>query len=113
MKTTPDNLNNNEKARICNEILSYLVEHPDARDTIEGIVGWWLLEQKIKHQTGKIKEVLEELVDKGLLVEQQGKDVHTYYQLNWDAYEKIWALIIKKINSEKKLTKYFSLYLCK
>ena len=102
MKTTPDNLNNNEKAHICNEILSYLVEHPGAMDTIEGIVGWWLLEQKIKHQTGKIKEALEELVDKGLLVEQQGKDVHTYYQLNWDAYEKIRSLVIKSEEHGKK-----------
>ena len=81
MKTTPDNLNNNEKSHICNEILSYLVEHPDARDSIDGIIEWWLLEQKIKHQVNVVKEALEDLVDKGLLVEQQGKNVHTYYQI--------------------------------
>ena len=95
MKTTPDNLNNNEKAHICNEILSYLVEHPDARDSIDGIIEWWLLEQKIKHQANVVKEAIEELVDKGLLVEQQGKDVHTYYQLNQNEYEKIRSLVKK------------------
>ena len=97
MKTTPDNLNNNEKAHICNEILSYLVEHPDARDTIEGIVGWWLLEQKIKHQANVVKEAIEELVDKGLILEYQGKNAHSYYQLNRDEYEKIRALAKKNL----------------
>lgn len=91
-----------EKSHICQEILAYLAEHPDAKDTIEGIIEWWLLEQKIKHQAKMVKEALEELVDKGLLVEQQGKNVHTYYQLNRDTYEKIRSLVSKKPKSGKE-----------
>jgi hypothetical protein len=29
------------KAQISNEILAYLVEYPQAQDTLEGIVEWW------------------------------------------------------------------------
>jgi hypothetical protein len=82
---------NNEKLHICREILSYLIEHPDAKDTIEGIVEWWLLEQKIMHQSAKVKEALEELVDKGLIMKSEND--HSYYQLNQDEFEKIRSLV--------------------
>ena len=35
---------------------------------MEGILECWLLEQKIKLQTSKVKEALAELVDKGLVL---------------------------------------------
>ena len=54
------------KQQISNEVLAYLVEHPDAQDTLEGILEWWLLERQIKFQTARVKEVLSELVAKGL-----------------------------------------------
>ena len=78
-----------EKSHICQEILAYLIQHPDTKDTLEGIMGWWLLEQKIVHQTTMVKEVLTELIEKGLVLEQQGKNAHSYYQIRLDGYEKI------------------------
>lgn len=90
-----------EKSHICHEILSYLAEHPDAKDTIEGIIEWWLLEQKIKHQADIVKEALEELINKGLIMERKNKNAHSYYQLNQGEYEKIRILGIKKSRSKK------------
>ena len=57
-----------ENSNIIYEILAYLDEHKKSGDTFEGIVEWWLLEGKIKYHTAKVKNVLAELVKKGLLI---------------------------------------------
>jgi len=71
-----------EKLQVVREILAYLAEHPDAQDTVEGIVEWWLLEQKIKHHTAQVKEVLAELVIQGLVLEHEEKDARIHYCMN-------------------------------
>lgn len=80
------------KSQIAYKILAYLAEHPEAQDTLEGIVEWWLLEQQIKHQTAKVKKVLTELVAEGLILERKG-DLRTYYRINRRKYKKIRALL--------------------
>lgn len=72
----------NENSPIAYEILTYLAEHPDSSDTIEGIMEWWLLERKIEYQTGKVKEALAELVAKGLILENKGADARIHYRIN-------------------------------
>ena len=67
---------------IANEILAYLIKHPEAQDTLEGITEWWLLEQRIQHAVAEIDEVLHDLVAHDLLVTRQCADGQTYYGLN-------------------------------
>ena len=76
--------------------VAYLAEHPDAQDTLEGIVQWWLLEQKIKYQTNMVKEVLTELVGKGLLIEYKSRDSQIHYRTNQSKYEEIQKLLKKR-----------------
>ena len=71
-----------KRSRIRHGVLAYLAEHPESQDTLEGIIGWWLLEQEIERQTALVRQVLEELVEQGLLVEQRGADGRTRYQTN-------------------------------
>jgi len=78
-----------DKSKIRNIILAYLVEHPNAQDTLEGIVEWWLLERQIKFQTARVKEALSDLVDKELLLERKGANSHIHYQLNPIKYNEI------------------------
>lgn len=70
----------NEKEIIAKDLIAYLHDHPDAQDTLEGIVGWWLLEQKIKHGRELVGEVLSELVKDGWLLETT-KQQTNYYKL--------------------------------
>lgn len=86
----------NEKSQIVCEILSYLVKNPHAKDTLKGIVEWWLLEQTIERETAKVKEALAELIAKGLVLERKRKDSQTYYQINRRKYKKILALLKEK-----------------
>jgi hypothetical protein len=79
----------NQKRDIAREILSYLAEHPEAQDTLEGIAEWWLLERKIQYQARLIQGVVSELVDKGLVLECKQQDEGTHYRLNQDKREEI------------------------
>ena len=64
------------------EILSYLKDHPDAQDTLEGVVEWWVLQQKLETRALQVQSVLGELVDRGLVMERKGKDHRSHYRIN-------------------------------
>lgn len=74
-----------EQDDIAREILAYLFEHPDARDTLEGIMEWWLLERNVRRQRDLVAAALQDLVDRNLVLSQ---DVRGYsestVQLNPD-----------------------------
>jgi hypothetical protein len=83
----------NDESKIGNEILAYLVDHPKARDTLEGIVEWWLLEQQIQFQTARVKDALSDLVARGLILEKKGSNSQVHYRINLKKYEEIKKLV--------------------
>lgn len=86
-----------EKSQIAHEVLAYLAEHPEAQDTLEGIIEWWLLEREIKRQTALVKEALADLVAAGLLIECRGEsDALARYQVNRARLNQIRELIEKE-----------------
>ena len=88
----PDQINEKKEA-LAEEILRYLIDHPNAQDTLKGIVTWWLLERTIKHQTALVKQVLDKLVGDGLVIAQQGSDSQTLYKINRRRHRKIISLL--------------------
>ena len=78
-----------EKSEVAREILAYLVDHPDAQDTLEGIAHWWLLERQIKYHASLVKEVIQDLVESGLLLESQSMGTRPGYRINADKLEEI------------------------
>ncbi|HSB09204.1 MAG TPA: hypothetical protein VLM38_06805 [Blastocatellia bacterium] len=64
------------------EILSYLVKHPDALDTLEGVAEWWVFAQKIDSRTLQVEQALGDLVSKGLVLERKGRDGRSHYRVN-------------------------------
>jgi hypothetical protein len=84
------------KAQISNEILAYLVEYPQAQDTLEGIVEWWLLERRIKYETALVKKALAELIADGMLLKAKGPDSRIHYRINRSRYQKIRKLVDRK-----------------
>ena len=71
-----------EKKRACHYILAYLLENPDAGDTLDGIVEWWLLNQRIRFETQTVSQAVAKLVADGLIVEQKGPDSRIIYRAN-------------------------------
>jgi predicted transcriptional regulator len=87
------------KSKIGKEILTYLVEHPEAQDTVEGIAEWWLLEQRIREQISVIEKALSELVDKGFVLEQSGRNGRTRYLINRRKQRQIKAFLDQRQNN--------------
>jgi predicted transcriptional regulator len=83
----------NDESTIGNEILAYLVDHPKAQDTLEGIVEWWLLERTIKFQKAQVKKALTELVTNGLIIEQKGGNSKVHYRVNQSRFDEIKKLV--------------------
>ena len=81
------------------EILAYLDKHPDAQDTLEGIVDWWLLEQHIERQIEGVREALGGLVAQRLVLESKGKNSRIHYRLNRRRAKAIRTLINKQSRS--------------
>jgi len=76
--------------QIANDILGYLIAHPDAQDTLQGIAEWWLLEQRITEQTALVSEALAVLVKEGLVIERRS-EARSYYKLNKRKRKRILA----------------------
>jgi hypothetical protein len=71
-----------DRPLITRQVLSYLTEHTGAQDTLEGIVEWWLLEQRIIHQTQEVDRVLADLTARKLLVQVKAADGRVHYRAN-------------------------------
>jgi hypothetical protein len=64
------------------EILDYLTRHPDAQDTIDGILHWWVLDSCIRTWAPKIAESVGQLVHQGFLEQKPSTDGHVFYRVS-------------------------------
>jgi hypothetical protein len=70
------------RKEVSREILRYLLRHPDAQDTLEGISEWWLLEETIIRKYAEVEAALTKLVDRGFVLEKSVVNLGTLYCLN-------------------------------
>lgn len=75
------------------KILRYLEQNPNAADTIEGILEWWLPRQSIYDEEKVVEQALDRLVKQNLIVTTLSSDAHKHYRLNTDCIEQIRRLI--------------------
>jgi hypothetical protein len=64
------------------EILDYLARQPEAQDTIDGILQWWVLDSCIRNWAPKIAKTVAKLVEQGFLEEKPSPDGKTFYHLS-------------------------------
>jgi len=82
------------------DILAYLAEYPQAQDTVEGIMQWWLLRQEIKRMTTMVEVGLAELVAQKMVLERRGKDGRVHYRINPRKAQAIRALLNRQEKGE-------------
>lgn len=85
-----------QELKVAHRILKYLVENPQAQDTPEGIVEWWLLDRFTKGNAARVREALEELVTAGLVLARRGRESRAYYKINRRKLKEISALLRRK-----------------
>ena len=56
-----------EDAEVEKSVLAYLDGHPQAADTLQGIVNWWLPRQRYERERQRIEQALGALVIQGKL----------------------------------------------
>lgn len=57
---------------LARRVLSYLAEHPQATDTLEGIAEWWVMREQVRVDVHLLERVLRRLTQQGLLEEIHG-----------------------------------------
>ena len=82
-----------EQREVRYHILAYLCDNPNAGDSFDGIVEWWLLHQKIKFETRNISEAVRKLVAEGLIVESEASDSRITYRINKIKGKDIQAIV--------------------
>jgi hypothetical protein len=64
------------------EILDYLARHPDAQDTMDGILHWWVLDAYIQKWAPKIAKTVAQLVEQGFLEQKRSADGNVFYRVS-------------------------------
>jgi chromosome segregation ATPase len=71
------------------EILQYLIEYPNAKDTLQGILRWWLPGGETEGTEEEVQESLDILVARGWLTQRHTSSSHMLYGMNIDKLEEI------------------------
>lgn len=74
---------------VIRELLHYLVEHPDSKDTPEGILKWWLPEGHAEWRKEDVQKALDFLTSKGWLTKRETAPSNKIYGINKDQLEEI------------------------
>jgi hypothetical protein len=60
-------------------IFDYLQANSEAGDSLEGIIKWWILGQRINESTLVVQKALDKLKAEGLIIERQSANQPTIY----------------------------------
>jgi len=55
---------------LTHHILEYLLDHPDAKDTVDGVMNWWVGQEGMSPQRQEVEAALQSLVTKGWVLER-------------------------------------------
>ena len=80
---------------VTREILHYLIEHPDAKDTIEGIRRWWKPEGRREWRSNEVQITLERLLSKNWLIVRELSPTQKVYGVNKKHIQEIQEFLLK------------------
>lgn len=73
-------LDENRVEVVAGEIARYLVQHPDAADTFDGITRWWITRIRFDEASQVVGEALDGLVREGRVVKERLPDGTLLYR---------------------------------
>lgn len=63
--------------------------HPEAQDTLDGILHWWVLDSCVKKWAPKVPETVAKLVEQGFLEQKRSVDGTVIYRISQDYLAKL------------------------
>lgn len=85
-----------DKSQIAREILTYLGKHPNAEDSLDGILQVWLPDRGNKYLPTMVQEVVKDLVLEGTILESKIPGTQSVYRLNNAKRDRLKELFKKK-----------------
>lgn len=74
---------------IIRQILRHLIEHPEAKDTRQGIIRWWLPDAGDERREEEVQQAIDWLVAQNWLVKRDTTSSQTLYGMNRTTLEAI------------------------
>jgi hypothetical protein len=84
-----------EVDQVSREILEYLVQHPDAKDTIEGIRQWWKPQGSREWRNNEVQTALDRLLARNWLIMRELSPMQKVYSVNKKHIHEIRASLLK------------------
>jgi hypothetical protein len=78
---THSEIKNQRQQELTRHILAYWIEHPDAKDTAEGIFNWWFRAYEPRWRMDEVKAVLDDLTARGWLTRRRMRQSEVIYGL--------------------------------
>ena len=82
-----------DRRAVIRDILHYLLEHPDAKDTRDGILRWWIPQRASESDMSVVQDALDALVSKEWMSKRETVPDRVIYSMNKDHLEEIQASI--------------------
>src|SRR6267142_2113046 len=92
-KDLTDQRESDSSSEVSLKILRYLEQNPNAADTVEGILEWWIPQQSICEEEKVVEQALDKLVHRDLLLTTRSPDARKHYCLNTERLEEIRRII--------------------
>jgi len=80
------------EGQVIRGILQHLIENPDAKDTMEGILKWWLPDGH-RQGRGEVQKALDMLTSKGWLTSREPIPSKEFYGINKDRLQEIRSFL--------------------
>ena len=77
--SVPETPPSDDIVKLADEISNYLQAHPDASDTLEGVITWWLTRQRFLQATAEVQCALEYLESHGVVKKMRTPGGGTVY----------------------------------
>ena len=74
-------------------ILKYCVEHPDAKDTVDGILRWWFPAGEARWRVDEVKAALKSLTANGWLISRKLQQAEEIYGISKEKMTEIQAFL--------------------
>lgn len=86
--------------QVVRDILNYLLHHPGAADTFEGIARWRVLEEIARRSVASTEDAMNWLIAKGFLREEKIAGGRTVYRLDAEKRKEA-ELLVKEMQAEQ------------